>query len=70
MNFFPCRSKFITCKNTFLLQLEFSPLAQIFTLHAQLFTTVIDVCPCAYCETVTNSLTAVIEVVLIDDALS
>ena len=66
LNIFIHISEFITCKNTFLPQSEFSPAGQIFTLRAPIFTVVINVWPCANRAMVTNNLTAVIEVALID----
>ena len=70
VNFFAHRSVFLTCKNNFLLVPEFSPTLQIFTPRALILTAVIDVCHCANCEMVTNNLTTVIEVALIDDILN
>ena len=60
--YFTHRSEFFNCKNTFLPWPEFSHRGQIFTL-------VINVWPKVNWAMVTNNLTAVIEVMLIDGAL-
>ena len=70
MNSFAHRSQFLTCKNKFLPQPKFSQPGQILTLREQFFTAVIDVWPHANFDMVTNNLTNVIEVALIDDTLS
>ena len=68
--FFIERNELLTCKNKFLPQLELSPTGQIFTLQEPIFSTLINVLPLTYWKIVTNNLTAVIKVALINVVLS
>ena len=56
----------LNCKITFLLRTEFSSAWRIFTLQAPIFTLITKVWPPANQAVVTNNLTVIIEVVLIN----
>ena len=59
----------LNCKITFLPRLEFSLAGRNFTLRAPNFTLITEVWPHANQAVVTNNLTVIIEVVLIDVVL-